>query len=148
MRTPNRERAAAMALAHLATVQDPSPTPATSADPAEVAAAGDGVDHVDAVPIDADPEASSLLPAMQLLVAMGTTWLASKLGESWLVTPERELRIARSLVRVTQKYAPAMDAWGVELELGLALGDYALAGLGPRMVEAAAAARTEGAPTS
>ncbi len=149
MRSPDPERARTAAALHLATVIDPNPSPAaaqaaTSTDPAALAETGRD-DDTAAVSVE-DPDASAMLPAFVLLATCASAWVASKWGPQWMVTEERAERIGRALVRVAQKYLPGAESYGPELELGIALGDYALAGAGPMLLDAAAATRTTTEP--
>lgn len=130
MRGPDLERARSLALVHLAAVVDPTPTPATSPadDPAALAASG-GPAPLEPLAVDA----SSLLPAAELFATLASAWVATKFGPSWMVTPERATTIGRALVRVVQKYLPSAESWGCEAELGIALGDWALAGAAPML---------------
>jgi hypothetical protein len=145
MRSPDQARASEAAALHLATVEDPNPAPAaapateaTDAAPLAETRSDDAL----AVTVE-DPDESSMLPAFALLATVASAWVASKWGPQWMVTEERATRIGRALVRVAQKYLPGAEEYGPELELVVALGDYGIAGLGPAMLDSAAAQRAE-----
>lgn len=135
MRAPDLERARESARAHLALIEDPSPAAQVAQEPG--AAEGDAAAaHVEPPP---PLDASSLAPACTLAATLAAAWIADRFGAHWMVTPERADRIGNALARVVLKYAPSLATYGPEAELGVAVGDWLLAGVGPQLLNQAAA---------
>jgi hypothetical protein len=127
MDAPNLELARENAAALLAPVSDPSESTSSPAPDATQATDAQATDASDDAAVLLDRE--SLETSAFLLVTIAAEIAARRFGPKWAITEQRAWRIARPLTKVALKYCPALEGNGPELELGIAVGDYVLAGL-------------------